>query len=434
MKIIFTITILMISGPLLKAQEVKKYLNENTTEITTEKLNFDSEFYQNQVFMFGFIHGSEIPQEMDYRILENLSQNGVKYYAPEVDASMAFFLNQYLESGDEDLLNYITYHYSNNVPQDASHEFMEKWRKIYSLNKTYSETEKIIVIGFDRMIDEGLSLTHLAHLAPINLTGVPEIDSLKNFTNISFEEIHIKSGKPVMKSGKSWSYFFGGKKAEMFEKLLNLYTKDTERFLKHFGQNGSEVESLMKNVTSKNREEQIFRNFKNIADSLLDTDNKIYCNYGYFHIQQGPINGKLPFAAMIKEKTDFSIVTIQGLLINSVCLDHAKLCSDGNLIIKGVKFKKMKYCGYKTSSELDGHTKKEKVSGIDYFEDVCGEESSIFLTCLNKDGSPFENLMMFANFQKGAENWQVNPNSVAIDYFQYIVVMNKSAANTHRLE
>ncbi|MBU2018004.1 MAG: hypothetical protein KJ941_00030 [Bacteroidetes bacterium] len=434
MKEIIIVTLISIFNTILYAQENWKYLDENTVDVTDQGLKFDSSFYENQVYLFGFIHGSATPQEMDYRILENLCHNGVKYYAPEVDISLAYFLNKYLESGNEDLLQYITYYYSNNVPQDASHEFMAKWRKIYALNKTFGSKEKIKIIGFDRMIDEGLSLTHLANLAPIVPTGISEIDGLKEFTNTTFEEIHIKSGKPVIKSGKSWSYFFGGEKAELFQKLKSLYSNDSQAFLSHFGVNSNEVDFVMKNITQKNREERIFMNFMTIASPIIEKGKKIYGNFGYFHIQQGPINGKRPFAAMIKEETTFSIVSIQGLLIDSECLDHAKLCSDGTLAIKEVKFKKMKYCGYRVSSELDGHTKKEKVSGIEYFENIAGNEKSIFLTCLYKNDSPFLNLMMFADFKQGSENWQVDPNLFTTDYFQYLVVMNRSAANTHRLE
>lgn len=428
--LVVSFTVLFISNSVAQIQE---YLASNSKDISENEISFEPTFYDNQIFMFGFIHGSATPQKIDFKLLKHLNRKGVKYYAPEVDVSLAYFLNIYLKNGDEQLLDYITYYYSLRVPQDASIEFMAKWREIYQLNKTLNQANKIKVLGFDKMIDKTLALTHLAHLAPKKESGISEIDSLKHFTNTTYSELHIKSGKPVWKSGKSWDYFFGGEKAELFNRLNKLFENDKEAFLVNFSDNAEMVKMIFELTQKKNREKTIYENFQKIATPLINKGEKIYCNYGYFHIQQKAINDKPSFASMIKKEGRYSLTTIQGLLIDSDCLKHTKLCSDKNIEIKGVTFKKMNYCGYETSTELDGHTSSEKVNGVEYLEELLST-NDIMLTSLVSKESPFFDKMMFADYSKGGKYWQVEDSSVTTDYFQYIITMKNSKANTHRLE
>lgn len=413
--------------------QIQEYIISNSQDITSNEISFEPSFYENEIFMFGFIHGSATPQEVDFRLLKHLNQKGVKYYAPEVDISLAFFLNQYLVTGSEQLLDYITYYYSFRVPQDASIQFMDKWRKIYQLNKNLNQENKIKVLGFDKMIDKSLALTHLAHLAPKNEVGIPEIDSLKYYIKTTYSELHVKSEKPIWKTGKSRDYFFGGDKTELFNKLNGLFENNQDVFLENFGNNAEMVQMIFELTQKKNREKTIFENFQKVAEPLIKKGAKIYCNYGYFHIQQKAINNIHSFAAMIKKETNYSLVTIQGLLIDSECLKHVKLCPDKKIEIKGVSFKKMNYCGYETSTEEDGHTSSEKINGIEYLEELL-TTSKIMLTSLVNNESPFFDRMMFADYSKGGKYWRVEDNSVATDYFQYIITMKNSKANIHRLE
>ena len=109
--------------------------------------------YERQYFFYGFIHGSQKTQEIDLQLLKSIkAQNGLKYYAPEVDFSMAYFLNRYLDNGSEDLLKELVHTYRYAVPQDASVAFFVKFRKLKTYNDQLHDEEKIFILGTDRMI------------------------------------------------------------------------------------------------------------------------------------------------------------------------------------------------------------------------------------------------------------------------------------------
>jgi hypothetical protein len=208
---------------------ITNYLTLNANVINLEKVNyqFNKSFYENDVFFFGFIHGSEIPQKLDVELLKDLNKNGVQYYAPEIDYSLAYFFNEYLISGNELILDFACNQYRNRVPQDASIQFKNKWKAIYEYNNSITNVERITVLGLDKEFSKDLTLTHIAFIAPEKNTGIPIVDSLKYFKNLNIKEINIISGKPVFKSGKSWDYFFATEKTTFMNRFTAEYKKDS---------------------------------------------------------------------------------------------------------------------------------------------------------------------------------------------------------------
>lgn len=410
--------------------QIKEYLQENIIYLNSNTIKFNPDFYKHQIYFFGFVHGSATPQEVDFELLKHLHSKGVRYYAPEVDASLAFFLNKYLLSGDEDLLTFIVHFYGLRVPQDASVQFKEKWRKIYRWNKTLKESDKITVLGFDRPISKEVCLTNLAFLASDN----GRLDRLKKFRTFDYKSINIDSGKPVIKSGKSFEYFFGNEKTKAFNQLQKSYENNPDEFLDNFElQNKVLAKHIFESYKESNREKAIFNNFNKIADPIFSKGEKLYCNYGYFHIQQELINGQKSFAKMIKDEGKYSIISIQGLLYNSACLDHVKLCFDKKVTIKDVEFKKMNYCGYKTSKTLDGDSFFERAKGIKHLKKVMNSYN-IGLIDLTSKNSPFKEDNLLASFKPGGKNWKVEKNATTTEYFQYVIIMQNSKANIPYVE
>jgi len=137
--LLFHITLFVFSQNLVSQSLEETYLLSHSQKVNLDNPTFqlfDDDFYQNDLFFFGFIHGSATPQLLDYELLVHLYGKGIRYYAPEIGYSYAFFLNHYLETGDESYLNYVLEdEVRKSVPQDASLEFKEKWKKLYRFNK-----------------------------------------------------------------------------------------------------------------------------------------------------------------------------------------------------------------------------------------------------------------------------------------------------------
>ena len=433
MKNIFITIVLLFSGfhfAIAQTDQEYSYLVKNSygVDLLKPEFQFEDEFYANSLFFFGFIHGSEKPQILDLELLKALNKHGVKYYAPEVDYSLAYFFNQYLNTGNEKFLDFACKNYLSRVPQDASIQFKNKWKELYAYNQVVDVENQITIIGLDQEYSAEITLTHLAFIAPTELTGISIIDSLKHFKNLEFEEFSIISGKPVYKSGKTWDDFFGTEKTRYFKKFKAAYEKDSTLILNHFGAYANDLKHLMSQPQFRNRESVIFNNFKALSLPLIEKGEKIYSNFGYYHIQQGNVNGNSPLAKLMKDSCDVNLVTIIGMMTRSECLKKRKFTADGNIHIKEVKFRKAQYNGYKTSKSYDGDGLFEKVNGIKTLKKISGT-NDIMLFKLDGSDSPFTSTMKFADFSRGGKNWKVDKNLAATDYFQYIILIQNSKSN-----
>ncbi|MCE7994360.1 MAG: erythromycin esterase family protein [Roseivirga sp.] len=411
---------------------IREYLKKHQQEINLAAVNeihHQTSFLNHDLYFFGFIHGGVTPQEVDFILLKSLHQQaGLKYYAPEVDPSMAFFLNQYLITGDENLLKTLTKFYEKRVPQDAGIEWMEKWQKIRQLNLQTPETRRIRVLGTDFPISANLTLAHLASFLPKNKTGISTIDSLSHFSHLYYpEQPAIWSGKPILESGKPWSDYFPDPAASYFDRLFD-YIKENANEASHvFGQNWELAKSLIETVDRESRETVIFENFQKQAIPLMRKGEKIYANFGYFHIQQGKINGRESVAFKLQNSLDkdLSMVSIQGLLAKSSVLKEKKFTKAPEIMIKDLRFTGMAYNGFKHSRSWDGDSFFERAKGIGILKRIV--KTDVILIDLNKEGSPFKSSDYLAAFSRGGKKWKLEKDQSTTDYFQYIIYIQNSA-------
>lgn len=424
----------VLSWPNANAQKraIKEYLTKNQQEINlavTNEIQLENDFLGHQLYFFGFIHGSTSAQEVDFALFKKLNQQaGLKYYAPEVGPSFALFLNKYLTTGDEELLKTLVRFYAKRVPQDAGIEWMKKWQKFYEFNRQKKPNEKIHIIGTDAPISPNLTLAHIATLLQEEKTGNPTLDSLQYFKTLSYPDgVAVWSGKPAQESGKPWNYFFPNPGREYLEMLFtHLKEGNQEELSKAFGTNWQEVKWLIELSSKKGRENIIFENFKKLVLPLIDQGEKVYANFGYFHIQQGLINGNESLAYKLKHKLDknISMVSIQGLLAKSAVFKEKRYKKEGEVIIKDVVFQGMVYNGYKHSRTWDGDSFLERAKGIGILKTTINADAT-FIN-LNKDQSPFRNTNYFASFSRGGKKWKLEEGKSTTDYFQYVIFIQNS--------
>ncbi|WP_210462229.1 TraB/GumN family protein [Rufibacter roseolus] len=121
---------------------------------------FDSAFYQKQIFFLGEAHGTAAPQALDFALLQHLNQRvGLRHYLAEVDYSQAYFLNQYLRTGEERHLQTVFQFWAKQNAQWGNQNFYDKIKKIRALNGTLPEAQRIQILGVDKLQD--LDATHL---------------------------------------------------------------------------------------------------------------------------------------------------------------------------------------------------------------------------------------------------------------------------------
>lgn len=114
-----------------------------------------------KIIGFGAYHGSAKTETAELILLERLIEaKRLGYYLPEVDFCLAYYFNEYLLSGDDDLLKSLVLQYGERVPQEKSMECYDKWR---SLRKTLCENNyRITVIGTDALYSYEFAMRYLS--------------------------------------------------------------------------------------------------------------------------------------------------------------------------------------------------------------------------------------------------------------------------------
>ncbi|MEM8526534.1 MAG: hypothetical protein AAGG68_17965 [Bacteroidota bacterium] len=424
----------------LEAQDLSSYIEQHAqiTDLETLQLDFsNSKVAESDLIFFGFIHGCAVPQELDFQLLEYfVKQQGLKYYAPEVDYSQAYFLNRYLQSGEEAILDFVLYFYAKRVPQDASTQLRQKWKKIYELNRSLAADQKLHIIGTDfPSSDIRIAITHLAHLIGDQATGNEMLDSLKLYENLIVEDRRIWSGKPAMEIAKKYGgytmdYVYPiDSKWNFSNRFFDYYLANQDTvlsILKQFDENAADI----LNERAKKREDHIFENFKHKIIPLIEQGEQVYANFGYAHIHQAPIYSRCYLACKIKEKFPaITVSSILGLLAKSKALKHWKVKKGGPFTTdRGLVFNKMELKGYKTSASYDGHGFFEQLLGVKQLIKASADKE-ILLLDLDRSNSPFAQSPYLVDYKIGGRHTNIDPNSNTLQYFQYVILMQHSEAN-----
>ncbi|MEO1254866.1 MAG: hypothetical protein AAFY41_08280 [Bacteroidota bacterium] len=433
--------LLIICFPwILSAQEqsIEAYINKHKTVSSAANFLFpyNEELAENDLVFFGYIHGCATPQAIEYKLIESLSKHRFRYLMLEVGTAQAYFLNEYLKTGNESLLMFAVHYQKFRTSQDASIQLVEKWRKIYLLNQQLTPESRFIVLGEEQTMapnDPSLSITYLAHIAPAN-TGIPMIDSLQYFKNTDILEINILSGKPALASARST-----GKAMYDFVYPTNSKYHFGRRFIKYYKENKEEVFAAFKGYRTQvrrtleyvreRREDVLHNNFQEEVAPLIKKGGKVFATYGYTHVLQGPINGYDYLAGMVKKSSpSIKSTTILGILARSNAMNERKLRKEGTVIgPTGLAFDRISYKGYSTSRSYEGDALFERLEGINALKKAAKKQEILTLS-LAKEETPFNNGLTFIKNKIGPKYWKPDTSLSTLDYIQYVIYMQYSEA------
>lgn len=131
MKITFLIFTLAFSTLCLGQVSQSDYLSENRQDLI---VNPTIEIGASKIIGFGALHGSSKTEDTEILLIQSLVNNqGLEYYFPETDFSTANYFQEYIETGDEQLLEELIKEYKKRVPQEGSIEVFDKWKKLRPL-------------------------------------------------------------------------------------------------------------------------------------------------------------------------------------------------------------------------------------------------------------------------------------------------------------
>lgn len=249
---------------------------------------FDQAFYQNQVFLLGESHGVARVQQVDFELLRHLNQRaGVRRYLAEVDCAKAYYLNEYLRTGDEATLSRVFASWVRQQEQWGNADFKEKVRRIRGLNQTLPAARRIRFVGIDGVQDFGLLADYLAALRasgrPLPPGPAAGLDSLAVVLKTNPDQaagLALRTQRALRQAGPAARRALGGACDEVQHALTNLgYAR-----------------------TLPDREAQLFANYQAALPLWHLTNEKLYGLWGLGHVLQSPaLGGYVALAARIRQ-------------------------------------------------------------------------------------------------------------------------------------
>ncbi|MGB1295997.1 MAG: hypothetical protein ACPG6V_11000 [Flavobacteriales bacterium] len=290
------------------AQNKKEYLSKNRVNLRSELPNLTEKDFN--LIGFGALHGSAKTYEAEYELVKYLVENKrLDYYIIEANSSQAYYLQKYLESGDENLLKELVFAFQTIVSQEGTVETFNHWKRIRALTLKHSESP-FQMIGFDVSGEYKFPLKQLLELSNAH-------DSWQNrgvlFNEVSNSENNFTIGnKDLNDKIKTFIEDYYSNKAQ-----YKAFITDVEAF-------DYIVQNLHRNFKDNQpREKVIYENYVYMKTKLNLGSKKQFAKYGFFHIQKEK-EGSYPsfFTRLIENKIydREKIITVMAYLTKSKVL------------------------------------------------------------------------------------------------------------------
>ena len=248
---------------------------------------FDRAFYRHQLFLLGEAHGVQAPQALDFELLRHLNQRaGVRYYLAEVDAAKAYFLNDYLRTGQDSTLQLVFRSWVRGNAQWGNQDFQAKIRQIRALNATLPARRQIRFLGIDEMQDGPLAGACLRALLPRTApAGVrAALDSVAT----------LLQGPPTAQLAATARRAARTLAQPALRRALGQPCAD-------------ELSQVLAEAAGPNpggREAALFANFERLVQTPRLQHEKLYGMWGLYHVLQSPLrSGGAAFATRVRQSS-----------------------------------------------------------------------------------------------------------------------------------
>jgi len=247
------------------AQQNEAYLRRHAVPVDADSLMdnkmLDSDFYAHQLFLVGEIHGIQKGQDIDYTFLTVLNRRRkVKTYVAEIDFAKAYFLNEYLKTGDERLIDAVFKDWVEQDAQWANIDFQQKIRKIRLYNQSIKKGSGIHFEGIDQIQNPSLVADYLQVMLKAKPVYLKEADAL-------IKALQLKNDSLIVQQA-------------------GLLLQKWEHSLKRGNTDDDNLRFALGNciAISSPREIQLFNNFKKLFAMRNWKDEPLYGFFGFAHV------------------------------------------------------------------------------------------------------------------------------------------------------
>ncbi len=269
---------LLLAGPAARAQQPDSIFTDAPRETVDlagppRFMLFDKAFYRNKVFLLGESHGVQRLQDVDFALLRHLNQRaGVRRYLAEVDCAKAYYLNEYLRTGDEATLDRVFASWVREQAQWGNADFRAKIGRIRGLNQTLPTGRRIRFVGIDGVQDYALLADYLADrraagrpLAPALAARLDSVQAALRTQPTQAVGVALRTQQALRQAGRAARRALGAAAyAEVQHALTNVgYAR-----------------------TLPGREQQLFANYQAALPLWHLTHEKLYGLWGLGHVPQ----------------------------------------------------------------------------------------------------------------------------------------------------
>lgn len=301
--ILIGIMILAVGCSNTKTLTVKDYLQSNNSAINIKDINdFDGlelikeDLKDKKIIFTGEYHALTKDDEVRMKMVKYIQQEiGLNSYLLECGYSSAYFMNKYLESGDEEILKKVF----SNVEGTSAHNIDDYnfFKDLYEFNKTLSEEDKIKVVGIDIEHNFGNTYDYIKTIIKDKSLNTQVLE--KVLTSLEDMNSCLKTSVQVSQDEKI--KLFNNLNSDI-DVLIEDIKNNKQIYINIFKEDFFGLELVVKNIKAKYlsdttyydaekclsiREEQMYENFV-IQDKEID--NGIYFGqFGANHINKSPI-------------------------------------------------------------------------------------------------------------------------------------------------
>lgn len=427
--VVIIVAVLVTVGVIYsKPQSETAYLKKNVKELKLDKPEdysdlkvISNSIKDKEIIITGEAHGVKQNTDIQFKFLNYLIDNwDLKYYVTETGYSEAMMLNEYLATGNEEILEETFKDWSASR---ATKEDFSMIKKLYEKNKNLPEDKKITILGID---SAAMSEGHIKKYMNIIIGKVGALpEELKVFEN-NLNKLDLIGVNTTM---------FYLKKEEIQEKkktILDIvndmekHIKDNrELYEKTFKEDLFNIEFILENIKDLQTLPKTFGNKPDIRvdlEQLNERDNYSYKNLK--KLSERYPKGKYYFHfgsahTFLKEVGDFKSIA-------------SRLESDENFKDKIYSLKI--YYGPGTTIG-DMNTEKPFYSDIPtelekQLQTVKGEFGDLIID-LNNRRSPIKNTLNLNYVQVNRRDaLKPDSNTKTTDYFQGIIIVKNPKGGT----
>ena len=317
--------------PLLShSQEDKQeYLKHNSSVLNASYIFPQKHF---NIIAFGAYHGSAKTEDAEIFLIKSvLKSSNISYYFPETDASIAYYFNEYLKSGDEVLLKNLIETYGTRIPQERTVEVFNKWKDLKAINDKLPKNKKITILGADPIVTYQYTYRHLLSLIKNN-DKWPHAKELKN---------------TVEKDTTDFSPYYDSYSKGELKAFVTDYEANTDKY-QSFISDKEMFSYLIENIKTSfgnyKREREIFSNYVKLSKIYHLRDKVQFFRYGFGHLLKAKEGKHESILYMLSANSIYpkeKIVSVIGYLTASEVLwedkyDNGNYASSINMGDEGI--------------------------------------------------------------------------------------------------